>query len=45
MMFDHFPYNVARALEVAAKSIGVFDSSLDEIKSNEVVQEGEKKRS
>lgn len=45
MMVDHFPYNVARALEVAAESVGVFDNSVDEINPNEVVQEGEKKRS
>lgn len=46
MIVDHFPYNVARALQVAAESVGVYDiSTADEINSTEVVQEGEKKRS
>lgn len=45
MMVDHFPYNVSRALQVAAESVDVFDIRTDEINSNEVIQEGEKKRS
>jgi len=45
MMVDHFPYNVARALRVAAESVDVFDIRIDEINSNEVMQEGGKKRS
>jgi hypothetical protein len=46
MMSDHFPYNVARALEVAAISCGVFDDRIDETANlnEEVVQEVEKKR-
>mmetsp|Transcript_4889 Transcript_4889/g.8404 ORF Transcript_4889/g.8404 Transcript_4889/m.8404 type:complete len:873 (-) Transcript_4889:63-2681(-) len=45
MMSDHFPYNVARALQVAAEAVGVFDIKTTEINSNEDMQEGEKKRS
>ena len=47
MMSDHFPYNVARALEVAAESYGVTDhdqntTSRDEL---EKILEGAKKES
>jgi len=44
MMVDHFPYNVARALQAAAESVDVFDIRTDEIDSNIEVK-GEKKRS
>ena len=46
MMVDHFPYNVSRALQAAAESVGAFDIRTDEIDSNdEVTHEAEKKTS
>ncbi len=45
MMVDHFPYNVSRALQVAAESVNVFDIRTDELSTHEIMQEGEKKRS